>query len=1197
MKKRIVCAMLALIMLVGLVPLSASAASHTTSEAAITVIKQLNKFEDSCSYYNGTVFHTGYGTVCEEKHHFNTDGTPKISSGEHTITQPKADKALRTYLVELDAKINGFASSNGLSLSQNQHDALVVFTFNEGDAWLNGTGVLKSVIVKGGSTQELLNAMDLWGNMPFRKVEVNMYVNGIYSNTLTGNFATVTYHAEGGTMAQSNGTSYGDTYTMYYDTTEGGENIPVPTRKGYKFVGWYTAADQGAWKASGVVKNGDLYAVWQKNGLKASSVKAADLTEVDYKTYRSKLASTTMYSYPTVKSTEKGTVTSKTNLTVTHDFIDSNDVRWSRLSNGYWVKIGTPDSTAAEGTVIDFEVTVTVTNSYVNRRTNATALSAKNGTYNQGDQLLIISEDGGWGQVGEKDADGVVTAVGWVALQYTNWDSVNEGATSSSNNTTPIATAIVTVNGYLNIRADAGTDGKIVGALAKDDVVDLFEIKTANGHQWGRTKSGWICLTYTKTTLKDGVTVSDAGIQAYTFIGKAESDCYPRVEAGSNTNSVGTKLAAGTKVTITNLTVAEGYTWGKVTWYVDTDKDGKTDTAKSGWVKLSDPLNLNWTGDIKLNPAKFSVAADKMNVRQGPGDNYDLVSELNSVNKGVQMEVTRVYLVNENIWGRVTVQYTAKSGKVGTATGYINLASKYVTRDDSISLTPDQNISKGLMGTVINTNNLRVRDYGATYGGIIGSLSQGDTVAVWEENEDGWYKVDSNKNGKYDYEDDGWVSGQYLSVYEAKDEEQTVTNNAGQSYTTDGTGMGVVANTYSGVNVRQGAGTGYASVGKLLPGTAVEILEVTTAGASKWGRTAQGWVCMDYIAMISYNEVVNVPEGGVSVDSFENVDKTTTTAVYTGTLDAGVKVYQDSSVTSEVVRTTAGNENITIHELAAVTTSVESDEQVDPDKTTTTTVTTTTYWARINNGWVKDPQVNVSLDALDEKTHTVTGTDKLKVRPDPSQNNDPIDVLVKGDQVTVTALSIEKDKVWGRIETEEGTGWIRLDYTSEGALYLNNTNNNNTNNNANGGVITPPVMGNGSSTGGFVNNTTGYRYTGKVIRTNSLNVRATASDTAAKTTTLSNGQALVIYEVDSSSGMAWGRCDAGWVYLYYVDLTPVTGAVDARVVANENTVIYTDMNCTSTAGTYAKQSVVDIFEIVGKMARTELGWINTDNLL
>ena len=60
--------------------------------------------------------------------------------------------------------------------------------------------------------------------------------------------------------------------------------------------------------------------------------------------------------------------------------------------------------------------------------------------------------------------------------------------------------------------------------------------------------------------------------------------------------------------------------------------------------------------------------------------------------------------------------------------------------------------------------------------------------------------------------------------------------------TTDGTGTGIVANTYSGVNVRQGAGIGYAAVGKLLPGTKVEILEVKTGGAAKWGRIEQGWV-------------------------------------------------------------------------------------------------------------------------------------------------------------------------------------------------------------------------------------------------------------------------------------------------------------------------------------------------------------------
>ena len=110
--------------------------------------------------------------------------------------------------------------------------------------------------------------------------------------------------------------------------------------------------------------------------------------------------------------------------------------------------------------------------------------------------------------------------------------------------------------------------------------------------------------------------------------------------------------------------------------------------------------------------------------------------------------------------------------------------------------------------------------------------------------------------------------------------------------------------------------------------------------------------------------------------------------------------------------------------------------------------------------------------------------------------------------------------------------------------------------------------------------------------------RGDFSTTAAKTTALKNGAALVIYETTVAENMAWGRCDAGWVYLYYVDLTPVVnGAVDARVVYNDNTIIYSDVNCSAVAGTYAKQAVVDIYEVVGKMARTELGWISTDNLL
>ena len=415
------------------------------------------------------------------------------------------------------------------------------------------------------------------------------------------------------------------------------------------------------------------------------------------------------------------------------------------------------------------------------------------------------------------------------------------------------------------------------------------------------------------------------------------------------------------------------------------------------------------------------------------------------------------------------------------------------------------------------------------------------------------------------------------------------------------TGTGIVANTYSGVNVRTGPSTGYATNGKLLPGTVVEILE--TARGGKWGRTAQGWVSMDYITMLTYNEALNEAltggnaNGGIQVESFDKADRVSSTAVYTGMMKADADIYAEPNEKANVVRTITAGSNITIHELATVTTEVTDTELddtvledvVDGANTSVTIIRkTTTYWARVNDGWVKDPSDKIALNALDEKVYTLTGQDEFKV-------NNKV-VVKKGDQVKVTALSLSSTNVvTGRIETSEGAAWIKLSVLSEGAVYEAPKVENTTP--STGTTITQPVIGAGSSTGGFVTNTSGYRYTGSVIRTKELNVRANPSTTAAKTTTLKSGAALVIYETTTSEGMAWGRCDAGWVYLYYVDLVPATGAVDARVVANDNTVAYTDMNCSAVAGTYARQSVIDIFEIVGKMARTELGWVNTDNLL
>ena len=1153
MKKRFVCALLALVLLVGLVPVTAAAAENKISEAAITVLKQLTTFKDTCYYVTGSEFRTGYGTVCKEKHHFDTTGQPQdTDKNVHTITQKQADTALRAYLTELDKQVNSFAAKNNLTLTQNQHDALVVYTHGAGTAWLSGTGALKSAIVSKASTNELLNVMSSLkdGQYARHQVEVNMYVNGVYSNVIPTQYKTVKYDVNTDDPNAKIAAGNGSTYSMRFDASKTISHVTA-SRPGYKFLGWYTEPFDGRLMPKLNVacvddsinprENGQytLYAYWQDTS-------DTHGVAVVYPMLASDLLSTTVYARPedgsdAMKDSNGQTVTVSGSIEITQDYLDDKGVRWGFVSakNG-WVKIG-------------------------------------------------------------------------VAVEDAYADNV-------------IATATVNYNGYLNVRNGAGTDYKIVGALVKNDTVKIYEIKTVNGHRWGRSDAGWICLTYTNLVMLDGRTVSDAGVAAYAFTGSVSKNVTAYTAAGDSSQKVAFKdakgnvydnIPEGSSITITNLAVASygsgKATWAKATWR-NTEKDKNNNTIfvnRNAWIPISDAgaaLGDDEWYNVSLDPVKYTVVSDTTSVRKNAGDAAELSF---TMNKGVEVEVNKIRLVGENIWGKITVLDTVLAGKVGTATGWINLASKYVKRSNEITLeeeTKKDDHDTGLIATVIDTDSVRVRKTGALYGAVIGSLRRGTTVRVWESKKDEWYKLDTNENGVYDYEKDGWVSAKYLNVRVGTlDANKEVTDSSGNTITTDGSGTGIVANTYSGVNVRQGAGIGYAAVGKLLPGTQVQILEVKNGGAAKWGRTDKGWVCMDYISMVKYNpaapETKEDPSKGTLVDSLDSLEKATTTAIYTGKTTEECAVVREPIVytpdtdeyAENTVRELNAGANVTIHELAAVTRTVKSDKGTLGDSNTVTTVTTTTYWARTNDGWIQNPEESLTLTALDEQVHTVTGADTLKVREGASQSTDKIAVLKKGDQVKVTKLEIEDDKVWGRVEVEEGTGWIRMDYVTEGAYYVNETT-------ATEATTAPsePVMGStgNTGTGGFVTNSSGYKYKGKVIRASEVNVRATASTSAKKTTTLKNGDALVIYETTISENMAWGRCDAGWIYLYYVDLTPcVAGAVDARVVYNDNTVAYTDVNCTTAAGTYARMSVVDIYEIVGKMAKTDLGWINVDNLL
>ena len=62
-------------------------------------------------------------------------------------------------------------------------------------------------------------------------------------------------------------------------------------------------------------------------------------------------------------------------------------------------------------------------------------------------------------------------------------------------------------------------------------------------------------------------------------------------------------------------------------------------------------------------------------------------------------------------------------------------------------------------------------------------------------------------------------------------------------------------------------------------------------------------------------------------------------------------------------------------------------------------------------------------------------------------------------------------------------------------------------------------------------------YTGKVISSTQLNVRAAAGTNNAIVGRLAPGTTVTVYELTNVTGVSWGRIATGWVCMQYIQLT------------------------------------------------------------
>ncbi len=196
------------------------------------------------------------------------------------------------------------------------------------------------------------------------------------------------------------------------------------------------------------------------------------------------------------------------------------------------------------------------------------------------------------------------------------------------------------------------------------------------------------------------------------------------------------------------------------------------------------------------------VTASSLNIRSGPGEYY---ANRGRLTNGYSVKILEV----DGRWGRME-------------DGWICLDYVRMTSQGSGSGTTTNDPSKiqaGQTGTVTATS-LNIRSGPGTNYSSRGSLTKGYKVKILEV-KDGWGRTN-----------DGWVSLKYISG-----------SGSSSSFSSGST----VQVTADWLNVRQGAGTGYAKVKHLTRGDKVTLLEVN----GNWGRYSDGWISLNYVKYVS----------------------------------------------------------------------------------------------------------------------------------------------------------------------------------------------------------------------------------------------------------------------------------------------------------------------------------------------------------
>ena len=803
MKKRIACLLLALVMLVGLIPVTAiraSAASITVSEAGIRVIKEYMGFHKNAYKVAENDYRIGYGT-------------PSVAGA--TITEANADQLLREKLDEIIGKINATGKITA-TLVQKRMDALVWLSYvEENTNWLNSSTLVNAInnSTIGSAFVDAMVTFD-YDQVGFtddaynrsvlnhRLAMANLYLNGSYSAYDTGSLSYTVFDAgEGATFP---GTTARKMVQAFVGTSVTKINVPDPGFGTAEFLGWYigNAMITGVGAAT---KGSVLTARWQKTDEK----QFASYTLPAYVIYEANgvadNAEVAIYKSPT-DPVQIDVLKRDSVITVVAEQIVSG-AKWLQLSTGGWVKLC--DSLDKVPVTIS-PVTVTITDDYVNIRKDPDVKAAKVGTAKMGETrtIAMLSDDGKWGYCSE----------GWIFLAYTNY----YGTSSSGGSSSPVSGIPGTVTGAanVNVRSAAGVGNPLVTTVADGTSITVYEQTTVNGVAWGRIDQGWICMQYVKLQQSAVDSGSNISTGASAVVSSSVS-LNVRSGPGTTYSKIAT-LAPGTSVVILRKETVNGATWGLI---------------DQGWINLSyvTPIGSSSAGG---SSSVYSVGgtvvncSSGVNIRAAAGTSNALVGV---AGVGTRVYVTEITTVNGYKWGHIDRGWVCMD--------YVQLDSEFKQPDSITSgLEDDQNnVVTSFQGyPAVTLTDTDLLETASAHAKSLLTLRANATVNILA-----WTQTGDNLYGKVaEGGQTGWVnmSNVQLQTYQAK-----VTASKADVYEEPSTRSKFYASLINGTYISIPASAGNANW-KLSDGTLWGRVTATVSGS-----TYTGWIKLSDVTMFKGN--------------------------------------------------------------------------------------------------------------------------------------------------------------------------------------------------------------------------------------------------------------------------------------------------------------------------------------------------------